>query len=256
VAKLAEKEPLSGLLLPSKPSSEGPSPAVDWRPKRLARTCLSSMVDSHEFGCQMEREARRRRFFAAPARAFLGDGLAWNWSIQQTHFPDFVPILDFIHPLGYIYTAASVMASDAQQTWSYYVAMTKACWQGQVDRVIAALGAWLVRQGVDAAHPLEESDPRRPVADALRYLTNNRERMDYPRYRRLGLPVTSALMESMVKEVNYRVKGTEMFWNAPSGAEAILQVRAAALCDDDRLAKYLAARPGCPYIRRPAATAV
>ena len=36
-------------------------------------------------------------------------------------------------------------------------------------------------------------------------------------------------MESLVKEMNYRVKGTEMFWNDPEGAEAILQVRAAAL---------------------------
>jgi len=256
VAKLAEKEPLSGLALPQKASSAGPPSDVDWRPKRLMRTCLSSMVDSHEFGCQMEREARRRHFYEAPARAFLGDGLAWNWSIQQTHFPDFIPILDFVHPLGYIYTAASVMTSDPQQTWACYLAMTRACWQGEVGHVTAALGKWLLRQGIDAAHPLADNDPRQAVADALRYLTNNRERMDYPRYRRLGLPVTSALMESMVKEVNYRVKGTEMFWNDPSGAEAILQVRAAALCDDDRLATYLATRPGCPYIRRPAATAV
>ncbi len=256
VAKLAEKEPLSGLALPPEVSAKKPSSAVDWRPKRLMRTCLSSMVDSREFGCQMEREARRRRFFEAAARAFLGDGLAWNWSIQQTHFPDFIPILDFVHPLGYIYTAATIMTGDPQQTWSYYLAMTRACWQGRVDEVTAALGEWLPRQGVDAAHPLPDNDPRKAVADALRYLTNNRERMDYPRYRRLGLPVTSALMESMVKEVNYRVKGTEMFWNDPSGAEAILQVRAAALCDDDRLAAYLATRPGCPYVRRPAATAV
>jgi hypothetical protein len=256
VAKLAEKEPLSGLAPPQQASSAGPSSDIDWRPRRLTRTCLSSMVDSHEFGCQMEREARRRRFYEAPARAFLGDGLAWNWSIQQTHFPDFIPILDFVHPLGYIYAAATVMASDPQQTWVCYLAMTRACWQGQVEHVTAALSEWLIRQGIDAEHPLTESDPRRAVADALRYLTNNRERMDYSRYRRLGLPVTSALMESMVKEVNYRVKGTEMFWNDPSGAEAILQVRAAALCDDDRLATYLAVRPGCPYIRRPAATAV
>jgi hypothetical protein len=255
VAKLAEKEPLSGLALPQQVSSPNSSAAVDWRPRRLARTCLSSMVDSHEFGFQMEREARRRRFFEAAARAFLGDGLAWNWSIQQTHFPDFIPVLDFVHPLGYLYTAATIMANDPQHTWSYYLAMTRACWQDRVDEVTAALDEWLVRQGVDAMHPLAGNDPRQAVADALRYLANNRERMDYPRYRRLGLPVTSALMESMVKEVNYRVKGTEMFWNDPSGAEAILQVRAAALCDDDRLAAYLAGRPGYPFIRRLAATA-
>jgi hypothetical protein len=55
--------------------------------------------------------------------------------------------------------------------------------------------------------------------------------------------------------IQERVKGTEMFWNDPRGAEAILQVRAAALCDDDRLARHLATRPGCSRVRRPLATA-
>jgi hypothetical protein len=73
--------------------------------------------------------------------------------------------------------------------------------------------------------------------------------MDYPAYRRAGLPVTTALMESLVKEVNYRVKGTEMFWNEPAGAEAILQIRAAALSEDDRLPRYLARRRGSPFVR-------
>lgn len=63
--------------------------------------------------------------------------------------------------------------------------------------------------------------------------------------------MTTAWIESLIKEVNYRVKGTERFWNNPEGAEAILQVRAAALSDDKRLAKHLAERPGCPFTRRP-----
>jgi len=50
---------------------------------------------------------------------------------------------------------------------------------------------------------------------------------------------------------DYRVKGTEMYWNDPEGAAAILQVRAAALSDDERLAKHLGTRPGCPFTRRP-----
>jgi hypothetical protein len=61
-------------------------------------------------------------------------------------------------------------------------------------------------------------------------------------------------MESLVKEVNLRVKGTEMFWNDPQGAEAILQVRAAALCDDDRLPRYLSTGPGCAFVRRSTVT--
>jgi hypothetical protein len=75
--------------------------------------------------------------------------------------------------------------------------------------------------------------------------------VNYPEYRKAALPVTTTRMESLVKEVNYRMKGTEMFWNNPEGAKAILQVRAAALSDDDRLSKCLHYRPGCAFIRHP-----
>ena len=232
--------------LPSEPPEEDPP----WPPKRLVRTCLSSMAEAHTFGQQMEQEARQRRFFEALHRAFLGDGLPWNWSIWKKQFPNFIPILDFIHVLAYLYAAALAMQADFATAWRQYLEMAGACWQGRLADVLPQLQAWLLQHGVAEGTKLEDKDPRSAVADALRYLTNNQERMDYPRYRRLGLPVTTALMESLVKQINYRVKGTEMFWNDPTGAEAILQLRAAALCEDGRLQAYLAVRPGCPYVRR------
>ena len=121
---------------------------------------------------------------------------------------------------------------------------------GGCGQVLEELRHWQAKLG----EPLKDTpdhDPRQIVATSLTYLENNQKRMNYPEYRRQGLPVTSAWMESLVKEVNYRVKGTEMFWNDPEGAEAILQVRAAALCDDDRLVKHLRTRPGHPFTRRP-----
>jgi hypothetical protein len=45
------------------------------------------------------------------------------------------------------------------------------------------------------------------------------------------------------------VKGTEKFWNRPDGAEAILQVRAAVLDDNDRLTDWILNRPGSPHHR-------
>jgi hypothetical protein len=39
--------------------------------------------------------------------------------------------------------------------------------------------------------------------------------MNYPDYRRQGLPVSTSMIESLIKEMNYRVKGTEKFWNRP-----------------------------------------
>ena len=84
----------------------------------------------------------------------------------------------------------------------------------------------------------------------FQYLRNNQARMDYPRYRREGLPTTSALIESLVKEVNYRVKGTEKFWDDGPSGEVILQIRAALLSHDDRLAQHIHKRPGNPYARK------
>ena len=93
------------------------------------------------------------------------------------------------------------------------------------------------------------TSPRQIVATALGYLQENKERMRYADFRKAGLPMTSSLVESLVKQFNYRVKGTEKFWDNPEGAEAILQVRAALLNDDDRLAAHIMSRPGNPFRR-------
>ncbi len=77
-----------------------------------------------------------------------------------------------------------------------------------------------------------EGSPRAVLARALTYLQNNKERMRYAEYRRQGLPITSSYGESAVKQINYRVKGTEKFWNE-AGAEELLQLRADYLSDNN-----------------------
>lgn len=260
VAKIAETEALSVASALSRPqsrqqASEAPEdtgriPPADWHPKRLVRTVVSSMAESKDFGKQMAREAKRRRFGEATAKAFLGDGLPWNWSIWKRHFRDFTPILDFIHVLSYLFLAAKAVHELAEDAWSQYLAWMRGAWQGEVGQVLEELRAWQTKLGTPPTNA-PDHDPRQVLSRTITYLENNANRMTYPEYRQRGLPVTTAWMESLVKEVNYRVKGTEMFWNDPEGAEAILQVRAAALSDDERLAKHLAERPGCPFTRRP-----
>lgn len=219
-------------------------------PRRVLRTVLASMASSEDFGPMMEREARRRRFFDSPQRAFLGDGLPWNWTIWKKHFHSFVPILDFIHAIHYVFGAAMCLADNEREGWDVYVRAITLCWQGRVDELIRQWTEACRLRGIDVAGKLADDDPNKPLVDAVRYLTNNRSRMDYPKYRRAGLPVTSSPMESLVKQINLRVKGTEMFWDDPHGAEAILRLRAAALSDDGRLDRYLTNRPGHPFVRR------
>lgn len=226
-------------------------------PQRLVRTCLSSLDNSKDFGRQMSREAKRRCFDKAKHKAFVGDGLLANWNIWKTHFRDFVPILDFMHAVEYVYAAATVIhADDPRAAWACYLRWAQLCWSGHVREVIPELLAWLTDHGLEPGQTLEDKHPCKAVYDAHRYLSNNVSRMKYGEYRQQGLPVTSAPMESLVKQINLRVKGTEMFWNdGIKGGEAILQIRSAALSDDGRMDTYLTHRPGCPFVRRTSATA-
>jgi len=240
-----------GALEPVAETPEAPPPAVTaapagdeapaWQPKPLVRTCVATTACSDAFGPMVAAEARARNFPAAAAQAFVGDGQEWNWTLQRRHFPKAVTIADLIHVLTYVYLAAKAVLTTAAGRWSQYLDWAEACWQGRVAEVIAELRTWQEQLGPLPTEEVPESDPRRVVARTLTYLENNRARMDYPRYRREGLPVTSSLIESLIKQVNYRVKGTEKFW-APCGAEAILQVRAAVLSEDERLSKHLANR--------------
>lgn len=226
-----------------------------WQPQRLVRSCLSSLCCSDDFGPLVAGEAQRRGFYAAGRRAFLGDGQAWNWTLHERHFSDFVPITDFVHPLGYLYDAAQALApSDA---WPVCLRAAEACWQGRVGEVLAALREWQRQHPTADDETLAPHDPRGIIARTVTYLANNEPRMNYPEYRKAGLPISSAMIESLIKEINYRVKGTEKFWNRPAGAEYILQVRAASLDDNDRLTQWILNRPGSPHYRRstPLATA-
>jgi hypothetical protein len=230
-----------------------PDPAAAWPPQRTARTCVSSLARSRDFAKMVAAEVHARGFLQVPERAFLGDGLAYNWKIQEGWLPDFTPILDFIHPLSYLYAAAGVLSADETQRWARYLRWLTASWQGRVSEVLTDLRAAqeeLHRQQGEPAGKLPASDPREVVRRTLGYLSHNASRMDYPAYRQRGLPVTSAAVESLIKEFNYRVKGSERFWNRPEAAEAILQVRAAVLSEDDRLEQHILSRPGQAHRRK------
>src|SRR5207248_6868188 len=95
-----------------------------------------------------------------------------------------------------------------------------------------------------------ETSPAQVVSKALAYLENHQDKMKYDAYRKAGLPITSSLMESAVKQINQRVKGTEKFWSE-EGSEAVLQVRADQLSDGDVLGAFWERRQATATGQRP-----
>lgn len=211
------------------------------RPRKVVRTVVATLADSERFGWQVAAEIHRRGLHKAARKACVCDGQKYNWSIWQMHLVmlGFVPILDFLHLLVYLYAAAcAAKGKGSDAAWTLYEAWLALAWSGQVGALLKALRALGQRLGKPPAKA-KEDDARQVVWEAVGYVEGNRDKMRYPEYRRLGLPISSAGVESVIKQLNRRVKGTDKFW-ADGGAEAVLQIRAAHLSEDDRVGRYWA----------------
>jgi hypothetical protein len=204
-------------------------------PKPGKRQVVASRMPWPLFAVVVAQAAWALGFQGAKRRAFVGDGSENNWAIQKRFFGTFVPILDFIHSLSYVYAAAQV-GRDRVQGWQVYCRWIEWVWSGKVAQVIEELK--LVQAEVGQPEESDgETSPQVLVAQTLGYLDNQSDKMKYPEYRKEGLPITSSLVESTVKQFNQRVKGTEKFWTE-EGAEAMLQLRADQLSTLSKLDEF------------------
>jgi hypothetical protein len=207
-----------------------------WEPPEVqARQVLATRRSWAPFGPMVAATAWTLGFFAAARKAFVADGAENNWTLHRQLFSSFVPILDFIHGLSYVF-AAALAGRGFKEGWAVYERWIQWVWSSAVEKVIAELALRQAELGIPAKDEPAGS-PRAVVARALTYLQNNKDRMRYAEYRRQGLPITSSYVESAVKQINYRVKGTEKFWNE-AGAEELLQLRADSLSDGDVMEAY------------------
>jgi hypothetical protein len=224
------------------------NPAV-WEPPAVQeKRLVASRCRWPEFGPILATAAWAWGFFGAPRQAFIGDGSDNNWTIWRQLFSSFTPILDFIHALSYVF-AAAMAGRSFPVGWKVYEEWIRWLWQGEVEKVIAALAQRQLELGTPTAAD-GESSPCSVVAKTLGYLQNHKDQMRYPEYRRLGLPITSSYVESAVKQFNHRVKGTEKFWSE-EGAEGILQLRADHLSDDQPLEEFWKRRQAKQTGQRP-----
>ena len=99
---------------------------------------VGTRARAKRFGAILAAAAFARGFFGAKRKAFVADGAETNWTTHRQWFSDFVPILDFIHALSYVFSAA--MADRRfRQGWEVYQRWITLVWKGRVAEVIAEL---------------------------------------------------------------------------------------------------------------------
>jgi hypothetical protein len=203
------------------------------RPQTLVKSVVATRGGQATFGKRLVAAAHARGFHAARRKAFVADGAASNWTIHRKHFSHYTPVLDFTHAICYVY-AAAMAGRTCPSAWREYVDWAQWLWSGRIDQLMAAVQVRSDQLGLPADE--DETSPAAIVAKTLGYLKNQRSRMKYGQYRQLGLPITSSHIESTIKQINRRVKGTEKFWD--QGAEPLLQLAADHLGETTDLDRF------------------
>ena len=96
--------------------------------------------------------------------------------------------------MTYIFEASRVVDSEGDG-WALCERWLEASWQGNLTSVLEELRHWQTLHPSPPREKLAKTDGRSIVARAVTYLSNNESRMNYPKYRRAGLPVTSAMVD-------------------------------------------------------------
>ena len=230
--------------LPQENGNDGPHAASGGDglvgPELEQRRVVASRQNWEEFGALLASQAWYQGFAAAKRKGFVSDGSATIEKLQRTHFSHYTSVLDLLHALSYSLAAARAVNRSEAAARDTYNDWAEKIWAGNVVDVIDELVAWSTKLG-PPPEDARSDDPRAVVRTSLVFYENHASRMDYPSYRRAGLPLTSSLMESSVKQVSRRVKGTEKFWSS-YGGEAMLRLRGEALSDGEPLGNHLQTR--------------
>ena len=200
-------------------------------PQRLVTTCVGTMREAAQFGPLVRLEALRRGLRQATWVLLLGDGAAWIDGLAEACLADvpIVRIVDWYHMMEYLHAGAAAARLPLEP-------LEALMYDGRVEEVLIRLrkaqeGVGVPQEGDPVEHP------RRRLAETIRYLTNHRQEMKYGEYRRKGWPIGSGTVESAVKQMGQRVKGSEKFWNL-EGVEPILALRGLWLSEDDRWSQH------------------
>ena len=191
---------------------------------RLTNTsCVTGIEHADEFFPRIEVEMQRRSAqLATLPLVIIADGAGWIWDRVDTLVEggqQVWHILDFWHACEHLAKISRLLYGDGSDRF-------KECfkrWRGMLRN---SRGAAVIEELSQLRDSGKYPQLRDDLQGEIDYFTANQQRMDYRRYRDLGLPIGSGTVESACKNVvAARMKQSGMMWGMP-GATGMLQLRA------------------------------
>jgi len=169
-----------------------------------------------QFAQRVERETQRRGFDKTALQIVIGDGAKWIWSIADEQFPEAIQIIDLFHAKGTISNAAkAIFGTESEFGTEWAKSCRDELEAGKLEAIIEKLKAF--------------TKTSKEARQCREYLITNKSRLNYPRFRKLGLCTSSGIVESGCKHViAARVKQSGMHWTV-RGANAIIALRCSKL---------------------------
>jgi len=209
--------------------------------KARTKTFAATMQPWEEFGGMLCVEAYKRGYVEAKEKLFISDGAQSLKTFRQDHFPEATFILDWYHAVEHLSGCAkAAFGEGTDESAAWYKRMKTKLWMGDLNGVIRAIEK--ESNQVGKPQPKENTgSPRVILHRDIGYFSENREGMDYPRFRAEGWPIGSGVAEGAVKQFGMRLKGSEKFWNGFGfglGAEEMLALCALHRSEDGRWQEY------------------
>jgi hypothetical protein len=232
-----------GVMVPLRPDAGAPRGKIRWREvkvgvlarvrqhrtrtgqvvTRLAQRRLVAVLgDIDALKPRLWFEAVRQGISTAPQVVWLSDGARGLWRLYDERLAAYaVGILDFYHAVQYLWKgAAAWLDGRTTQARRWFGWARHRLRHGQPDGVLADLVEALEVEGLPAS-------ARDTLTALYAYLERHRDHIDYVKYKELGLPIGSGMVESACKWlIQQRFKGVGMRWSE-DGFNHLLHLRLA-----------------------------
>jgi hypothetical protein len=165
-------------------------------------------------------ESVRQGILTAETVVWLSDGGRGFWRLFRDQFEAHAQgILDFYHAAQNLWKGAKAwLDGRTKRARQWFVLARRKLRRGKADEVLADIKAALTLDGLpDSA--------RKTLTNLYHYLDTHRDHIDYARFKALGLPIGSGLVESACKWlIQQRFKGVGMRWSE-DGFDNLLHIR-------------------------------